>query len=88
MASDKGLTGTPFDAPICNTPAPGEATTSALSGGFDLGEGSQKETANMSELPPVITLTDVKDGPAAGSTVAVDPGVASPMNGGRFMDKV
>lgn len=38
----------------------------------------QKETANSSGLPPVISLTDVKDGPAAGTQIGVDPGVASP----------
>lgn len=77
MASDQGLTGTPFESPIMSAPDPSEATTAASKGGYDLGEGSQKETPNMSGLPPQVTITDVKDGPAANSTVQVS--IDSPM---------
>lgn len=77
MASDtSGLTGTPFESPLCATPSPDEATTAATKGGFDLGDGGQKETPNQSGLPLLVTITDVKDGPPVGP-VAVD--ITSPM---------
>lgn len=87
MASDKsGLTGSPFEQPGCPTPGAADATTAASKGGYDLGEGSQKETPNSSGLPPIITITDVKDGPAAGSTVQMF--IDSPMPvAGNIVDK-
>lgn len=43
------------------------------------GPVGQEETPNsLSGLQKVITITDVKDGPAAGSQIGVEPGVASP----------
>lgn len=85
MASDKGLTGTPFESPIMSAPDPSEATTAATRGGYDLGDGSQKETANQSGLPPLITITDVKDGPPVGP---VSVFINSPMPvAGNMADK-
>jgi len=81
MASDsKGLTGTPWEDKDQAFPEPGlEGTTSgAERGGHDLGEGTEKESANSSGLPMLIGFTDVKDGPAPGSTAEVFPGVTSP----------
>ena len=69
---------TPFDKAVCPVPGGAEATTAgACRGGFDLTD-MPKETANMSELGGVIVFTDVKEGPAPWSQVAVEPGVASP----------
>jgi hypothetical protein len=48
---------------------------------------SGKETANASELGTLPYTTDVKDGPAPWSTVAVEPGVASPAVPAGNIDK-
>lgn len=76
MASD-GLTGTPFEDPSCPTPSAADGTTIGERGGAPWTD-APKETENMSELGTLPYTTDVKDGPAPGSQVAVEPGVASP----------
>lgn len=80
MGNDsKGLTGTPWDSKDQAFSEPGVDGTVALGrGGFDLGEGTEKESANMSGLPALPVHIDVKDGPAPGSTAQVFPGVTSP----------
>ena len=74
----KELYNTPYDNPACPTPGGADATTAGeCRGGYDLTD-MPRETPNMSELGGVIVLTAVKDGIAPWSTVAVEPGVASP----------
>ncbi len=69
---------TPFENPACPTPGGDTATMAGQKGGYDFTD-MPKETANMSELGLNMTgPLDVKDGPAAWSQVAVEPGVASP----------
>jgi len=72
------LTGSPFENPGCPAPSPSEGTLAGQRGGYD-DTDMPKETANMSELPLGLNTTlAVKEGPARGTTVAVEPGVASP----------
>lgn len=87
MADGKGLTGTPWQDSDIAFPEPGVEGTVALErGGFDLGDGSEKETPNsMSGLPLLPVHIDVKDGPAPGSTAEVFPGVTSPTEGAGNM---
>jgi hypothetical protein len=74
----KELYNSPWDSPPCPTPGGADATTAGeCRGGYDLTD-MPKESSNMSELGGTIVLTSVKDGPAAWSQVAVEPGVASP----------
>jgi hypothetical protein len=74
----KELYNTPWDKIPCPTPGGADATTAGeCRGGYDLTD-MPKETPNMSELGGTIVLTDVKEGPTPWSTVAVEPGVASP----------
>lgn len=74
--TSKGLTGTPFENPLVSTPGV-EGEGGAMRGGYDF-PGGQKETANMSELPPLPQQVSVPEGPAAGSTVEMGAGVTSP----------
>lgn len=74
----KELYNTPFSDPACPTPDPAGGTLGGQTGGYDYTD-MPKETPNMSELGLNRTgPLSVKDGPAAWSTVAVEPGVASP----------
>lgn len=73
MASDLQ---TPFTNPTCPTPGGAASDGVATSGGFDLGDGTQKETANMSGLPALPTTYNPGDG-TPGAQVAMPP-VASP----------
>lgn len=76
--SDRGGLQTPYaDAP-CPTPG-GGSSSGGTSGGFDLGEGSAKETENsMSGLPAQQTTVAVEGGPSGPGTQVAMPPVASP----------
>ena len=63
---------TPFTAPTCPTPT-GAGDGGGTSGGFDMGEGSQKESSNMSGLPAL--QTTVNPGEGAPGSKAVAPGL-------------
>lgn len=68
---------TPFTAPTCPTPS-GAGNGGGTSGGFDMGDGSQKETANLSGLPPLQTTVNPGEGaPGVGAQIPMPP-VASP----------
>jgi hypothetical protein len=74
----KELYNTPFENPACPTPGGGDATLAGQRGGYDLTD-MPPASPNMSEMGLALNSTlDVKDGPAPWSTVAVEPGVASP----------
>lgn len=77
MADRAGLQ-TPYSDAVVPTPG-GSGSGGGTSGGFDLGAGSAKETANsMSGLPPQQTTVSVEGGdPGANGSVAMPP-VASP----------
>lgn len=67
---------TPYTDPVCSTPS-GSATGGVdQSGGLDLGDGTRKETANMSGLPPLPATYNPGPG-TPGAQVPVPP-VASP----------
>ncbi len=72
----KGPLQTPFDeavAPVND----GNPSGGGVQGGFDLGEGTEKETPNQSGLPTQVTTFDLGDGSAPGSQVDW-PSVDSP----------
>lgn len=67
----------PFEKPACPTPdAAGDEV--AARGGWDLGEGSQKETENLSGLPTLPHLMKIPNAPGFGEHIAADNAVASP----------
>lgn len=82
--SDRGLIGTPWEPKDNAFAEPGvDGTLSGGAdqrGGRDLGDGTEKESANsMSGLPPRIDFVQTGDDcPAPGSTAEVFPGVTSP----------
>ena len=77
MANRGGIQ-TPFDDAVAPT-QDGASSTPGTSGGFDLGEGTLKETPNgVSGLPLQVTTVGLGDGdPGANRQVEMPP-VASP----------
>ena len=71
--ANKGPLQTPFEEAVAPIPS-GAPDGSGTVGGFDLGEGTQKETPNtMSGLPLHPTTVDLGEGSAPGSQVAWPP---------------
>lgn len=77
MANRDGLQ-TPYDDAVCPTPS-GSGDSGGTRGGFDLGEGTKKETENsVSGLPLQQTTVSPTGGdPGANGQVPMPP-VASP----------
>ncbi len=68
---------TPFDDAVVPTPS-GSRDGGGTSGGFELGEGTEKESANsMSGLPAMNTTVDLGGDDAPGAQAPM-PDVASP----------
>lgn len=76
--ADRSALQTPYDNAVVPTPG-GSASGGGTSGGFNMGEGSAKETPNtVSGLPPLQTTVSVQGGdPGVGGSVPMPP-VASP----------
>lgn len=70
MASRDGLQ-TPFDDAVAPTPS-GAMSGGGTSGGWDL-EGGQKESANMSGLPPLPTTVSIEGAPGVGAQIPWAP---------------
>ena len=69
---------TPYTDAVVPTPG-GGSSSGGTSGGFDLGEGSAKETANtMSGLPATQTTVAVEGGPSGPGSQVPMPPVNSP----------
>lgn len=69
---------TPYDNAVAPTPGGGASGSGGTRGGVDLGEGSAKETANMSSLPPLETTVGLGEGDPGASGQVPMPPVASP----------
>lgn len=75
---DRGGLQTPYSDAVVPTPG-GGSSGGGTSGGFDMGEGSAKETANtMSGLPATQTTVSVEGGDPGPSGQVPMPPVASP----------
>lgn len=76
--SKNGPLQTPFEDPCITTPSASGGTLIGTSGGYSLPD-APTETANMSELGPLVTTVGgLQDAPAPGTIVQVDPAVAAP----------
>lgn len=75
--ADRGPLQTPFEEAVASSPS-GAPSGGGVTGGFEMGEGSQKETPNsLSGLPTQVTTFDVGEGSARGTQVPMPP-VSSP----------
>lgn len=78
MAGSRGALQTPYTDAVVPTPS-GSPAGGGTTGGFDLGPGSAKETANsVSGLPAQQTTVAVEGGPSAPGTQVPMPPVNSP----------
>ena len=74
--NSRGPISSPFDDAVCPTPG-GEPSGGGVTGGFDMGPGSDKETPNsVSGLPAQVTTFNV--GPGSEASQVPEPPVASP----------
>jgi hypothetical protein len=75
--TNRGPLQTPFDDAVAPTPS-GEPSGGGVTGGFELGVGTEKETPNsVSGLPAQLTTVNVGEGSAPGSQVPM-PSVDTP----------
>lgn len=73
----RGPLQTTYDDAVVPTPG-GEMAGGGTSGGFDLGDGTPKETPNSSGLPLQVTTVALPGGPSGPGTQVPMPPVASP----------